>query len=152
MMATQHSGFLLTTLTVDDCWSIKDKRDPVTKRMIPDPIKFPDGIAGVADEVHRLGLKVGIYSSTSSSPYHFPDIQIHPDAHSPGAGTQTCAGYPASLGYERIDAETFADWGIDCTCPCPPRPTCPILNPPSQHQLMLTRPQIRQLRRPLQLD
>ncbi|KAA8642902.1 glycoside hydrolase family 27 protein [Aspergillus tanneri] len=67
-------------------------RDPSTKRMIPDPVKFPHGIDGVAGEIHRLGLKVGIYSS---------------------AGTQTCAGYPASLGYETIDAQAFADWGVD---------------------------------------
>lgn len=31
--------------------------------MIPDPAKFPDGISGVAKEVHDLGLKIGIYSS-----------------------------------------------------------------------------------------
>jgi hypothetical protein len=31
-----------------------------------------------------------------------------------GAGLTTCAGYPASLGYEDIDAQTFAEWGIDC--------------------------------------
>lgn len=30
------------------------------------------------------------------------------------AGTATCAGYPASLGYEEIDATTFAEWGVDC--------------------------------------
>lgn len=29
------------------------------------------------------------------------------------AGTNTCAGYPASLGRELIDAQTFAGWGID---------------------------------------
>jgi alpha-galactosidase len=29
------------------------------------------------------------------------------------AGTATCAGYPASLGYEDIDAASFAAWGID---------------------------------------
>jgi len=40
-----------------------------------------------------MGLKFGIYSS---------------------AGIYTCAGYPASLGYEEIDAATFAAWGIDC--------------------------------------
>lgn len=49
--------------TVDDCWAIKIGRDPTTKRMTPDPIKFPDGISGVASEIHDLGLKVGIYSS-----------------------------------------------------------------------------------------
>lgn len=32
----------------------------------------------------------------------------------PGAGETTCAGYPASLGYEDIDAQSFAEWGIDC--------------------------------------
>jgi alpha-galactosidase len=32
-------------------------------RIIPDPSKFPDGISGVAEQVHRLGLKIGLYSS-----------------------------------------------------------------------------------------
>lgn len=32
-----------------------------------------------------------------------------------GAGYETCAGYPASLGYETVDAQAFAEWGIDCT-------------------------------------
>ena len=30
------------------------------------------------------------------------------------AGTETCAGYPGSLGHEEIDAATFTGWGIDC--------------------------------------
>ncbi|KAE8365442.1 putative alpha-galactosidase B [Aspergillus caelatus] len=79
-------------INIDDCWSVKSGRDPTTKRIIPDSAKFPDGISGVASKIHDLGLKVGIYSS---------------------AGTETCAGYPASLGYEKIDAESFAEWGID---------------------------------------
>jgi alpha-galactosidase len=60
--------------------------------MIPDPVKFPDGIASLADQIHALGLKIGIYSS---------------------AGTKTCAGYPASIGNEYLDAATFAEWGVD---------------------------------------
>ncbi|PYH90096.1 alpha-galactosidase aglB [Aspergillus ellipticus CBS 707.79] len=79
-------------INIDDCWSVKSGRDPTTKRIIPDPDKFPNGISGVADEIHALGLKLGIYSS---------------------AGTTTCAGYPASLGYETIDAQSFAEWGVD---------------------------------------
>ncbi|KAB8233407.1 hypothetical protein ETB97_001359 [Aspergillus alliaceus] len=79
-------------INIDDCWSVKGRRDPNTNRMIPDPTKFPDGIAGVASKIHDMGLKIGIYSS---------------------AGTETCAGYPASLGYEKVDAESFAEWGID---------------------------------------
>jgi alpha-galactosidase len=56
--------------------------------------KFPSGIDGLAKKVHALGLKIGIYSS---------------------AGDYTCAGYPASLGHEKVDVQTWAEWGIDCT-------------------------------------
>ena len=76
----------------DDCWSNVDGRDPTTHQLQPNYTKFPDGIVGVADKVHDMGLKFGIYSS---------------------AGTMTCGRYPASLGYEQIDAETFASWGVD---------------------------------------
>ncbi|KAF2204002.1 alpha-galactosidase 1 [Delitschia confertaspora ATCC 74209] len=79
-------------VNIDDCWQVKDRRDSVTHRLIPDPTRFPDGIKGTADKIHKLDLKIGIYSS---------------------AGTLTCAGYQASLGYESIDAATWAEWGID---------------------------------------
>uniref|UniRef100_I1QAG7 alpha-galactosidase n=1 Tax=Oryza glaberrima TaxID=4538 RepID=I1QAG7_ORYGL len=58
-----------------------------------DPKKFPSGIKALADYVHSKGLKLGIYSS---------------------AGTRTCSKtMPGSLGYEDIDAKTFASWGVD---------------------------------------
>ena len=78
-------------VNIDDCW-MTHHRDPRTGRLVPDPAKFPDGIAGTADYVHRDGLKIGIYAD---------------------AGTLTCAGYPGSLGHEQVDASTFAGWGID---------------------------------------
>lgn len=78
--------------TVDDCWAVKGGRDNVTGQIVPDPLKFPNGISGVADEIHDLGLKIGIYGS---------------------AGTETCAGYPAEIGHESVDAATFASWDID---------------------------------------
>lgn len=31
-------------------------------------------------------------------------------------GPLTCGGYEGSLGFEEIDAATFAKWGIDCVC------------------------------------
>jgi alpha-galactosidase len=77
-------------VNIDDCWSLK-QRGP-DARLVPDPVKFPDGIKGVADYVHSKGLKLGIYGD---------------------AGTQTCAGYPGSLGHEVLDAQTWADWGVD---------------------------------------
>lgn len=80
-------------MNIDDCWSVKAGRDNTTGRIIPDYTKFPDGINGTAVKIHDLGLKIGIYSS---------------------AGDTTCAGYPASLGHEEIDAATWVEWGIDC--------------------------------------
>jgi alpha-galactosidase len=77
-------------VNIDDCWSTLE-RGP-DGRLVPDPMKFPSGIAGVAEYVHSKGLKLGIYGD---------------------AGTRTCAGYPGSLGNEEIDAQTWADWGVD---------------------------------------
>ncbi len=77
-------------LVIDDCWS-ELKRDE-KGRLVPDHVKFPNGMKALADYVHSKGLKFGIYSCV---------------------GNYTCAGYPASFEYEFIDAETFAEWGID---------------------------------------
>lgn len=77
-------------LIIDDCW-LANSRDS-QGRLQPDPDRFPNGISGLADYVHSLGLKFGIYEDY---------------------GTLTCAGYPGSQGYERIDAQTFASWGVD---------------------------------------
>ncbi|EUC46195.1 glycoside hydrolase family 27 protein [Bipolaris oryzae ATCC 44560] len=80
-------------VNIDDCWSDKDyQRDDITGRIRPDYNKFPKGIKHTAEEIHKLGLKFGIYSDS---------------------GTLTCAGYAGSLGNERLDAETFAEWGVD---------------------------------------
>lgn len=79
-------------VVLDDCWSEMGGRDEVTSRLKPNLTTFPDGMKGTADQVHDLGLKYGMYSS---------------------AGTMTCGRYPGSLGYEMIDAETFAEWGVD---------------------------------------
>lgn len=81
-------------VNIDDCWSDKvQMRDNATKRIIPDYKKFPNGISHTAAKLHDLGLKIGIYSD---------------------AGNLTCGGYAGSLGYETVDARTWADWGIDC--------------------------------------
>ncbi|WP_159397391.1 NPCBM/NEW2 domain-containing protein [Sorangium cellulosum] len=77
-------------VNIDDCWSLRE-RGPDGK-LVPDPEKFPSGIKGLADYVHGKGLKLGIYGD---------------------AGTKTCAGYPGSLGHEEIDAQTWAEWGVD---------------------------------------
>ena len=88
-------------IVIDDCWSRKSGRDG-NGDLVPDPEKFPNGIKALADDVHALGFKLGIYSD---------------------AAERTCAGYPGSLGFEDQDARLWASWGIDflkydyCTAP-----------------------------------
>lgn len=76
-------------IIIDDYWV--GGRD-TKNRLFPDPVRFPNGMKAVADYVHSKGLKLGIYSD---------------------AAELTCAGVTGSLGFEEIDAQTFADWGID---------------------------------------
>ena len=77
-------------IVIDDCWS--EKQRDSQGRLVPDHTKFPNGIKPVADYVHSKGLKFGMYSC---------------------AGTHTCAGFPGSFEHEFVDAQTFAEWGVD---------------------------------------
>ena len=79
-------------VNLDDCWAAP-RRD-AAGRLVPDPRRFPHGIAALADYVHARGLRLGIYTS---------------------AGTRTCdaRGFPAALGHETADAASFAAWGVD---------------------------------------
>ncbi|KAF4626266.1 hypothetical protein G7Y89_g11892 [Cudoniella acicularis] len=79
-----------TYINIDDCWSLKSRNS--SGFIVPDPTKWPNGIKAVADEIHSMGLKFGLYGCS---------------------GTQTCAGFPGSLGYEARDAATLAEWGVD---------------------------------------
>ena len=49
-------------------------------------------LSGDTFYAHNLGLKTGIYSAPHA---------------------QTCGGFTGSLGHEEIDAQAFADWGMD---------------------------------------
>ncbi|WP_051969430.1 glycoside hydrolase family 27 protein [Kitasatospora azatica] len=84
----QAAGY--SYVNIDDCWMTKTR--DASGALVPDPVKFPDGITGTAAYVHSLGLKLGIYED---------------------AGSATCAGYPGSLGHETQDANSFAAWGVD---------------------------------------
>eukprot|EP00026_Physarum_polycephalum_P005335 Phypoly_transcript_05367.p1 GENE.Phypoly_transcript_05367~~Phypoly_transcript_05367.p1 ORF type:complete len:444 (+),score=41.31 Phypoly_transcript_05367:175-1332(+) len=90
-------------ILIDDCWSaclnhtksgncrVPAPRD-ANGHIMPDPNKFPSGMKALADYVHGKGLKIGIYTAASAL---------------------SCAGYLGSLGHEHVDAQQFADWGID---------------------------------------
>jgi alpha-galactosidase len=76
-------------IVIDDCWQLSRDKDG---KIVADPEKFPAGIKTLADYIHSRGLKFGIYSC---------------------AGLQTCGKRPGSHGYEVIDANTYAEWGVD---------------------------------------
>jgi alpha-galactosidase len=76
-------------VVIDDCWQVS--RD-TNGNIVADPQRFPAGIKALADYVHSLGLKFGIYSD---------------------AGSKTCAGRPGGLGHEYQDAIQYAGWGVD---------------------------------------
>ena len=77
-------------VNIDDCWQANER--DAQGRLQCDKVNFPSGIRALTDYVNSRGVKLGIYSSN---------------------GTLTCEDYPASLRNERIDAETFAEWGVE---------------------------------------
>jgi alpha-galactosidase len=77
-------------VNIDDCWLAPARA--ADGQLQANPTTFPQGIKAVADYVHSLGLKLGIYED---------------------AGTATCAGFPGSYGHYAQDAQTFASWGVD---------------------------------------
>jgi alpha-galactosidase len=79
-------------LIIQEC--IAPSRNP-EGILVPDAQRFPHGIKSLADYLHSLGLKAGIY--TDLGPY-------------------TCFDkpqYEGSYEHESQDAETFAAWDID---------------------------------------
>ncbi len=78
-------------IVIDDCWSEK-QRDPVTDKLVARHDRFPSGMKAIGDYIHERGLKFGMYSCT---------------------GVRTCADFPGSFDHEYLDANTFAEWGVD---------------------------------------
>ena len=76
-------------INVDDCWAYARDTNGIIQA---NPTTFPGGMQALADYVHADGLKFGVYTDH---------------------GTQTCAGRPGSYGYEYLDANTYASWGVD---------------------------------------
>ena len=68
---------------IDDCWH--GERDKNSGEIRSNK-KFPD-MKELADYVHSLGLKIGLYTD---------------------CGPKTCAGFEGSEGNEQIDIDTYA--------------------------------------------
>ena len=88
-----------TYINIDDFWeNHRDSKDPSLRGKLRDEAgyiipnsRFVD-MKLLADYVHGLGLKIGLYSSP---------------------GPWTCGGSAGSFGYEKQDAESYAKWGFD---------------------------------------
>jgi alpha-galactosidase len=88
-----------TYINVDDFWqNHRNSKDPTLRGpfrdlhgyIVPNS-RFPS-MKGMADYIHGLGLKAGLYSSP---------------------GPWTCGGCAASWQHEEQDAQTYARWGFD---------------------------------------
>jgi len=93
-------------IVLDDCWAVGRNASgylmPDGKQVFSRTVrciltnfsaqKFPSGMKSIADQIHNLGFRFGMYSS---------------------AGVLTCGRFPGSLGYETQDANLWAEWGVD---------------------------------------
>jgi len=88
-----------TYINIDDYWqNHRDSKDQNLRGDFRDKdgnivanARFVD-MKALSDYVHKLGLKIGLYSSP---------------------GPWTCGGCAGSYGHEKQDAESYAKWGFD---------------------------------------
>ena len=76
-------------VNMDDGWQV-DRYANGT--IVADPARFPYGIRAVADYVHGLGLRFGVYTSQTQF---------------------TCQERPGSYEFETVDIDTYCAWGVD---------------------------------------
>jgi len=99
MISSGMADYGYQYVNIDDCWMRKENSDdpdlggPLRdkKGIILPNKRFPD-MNKMTDYIHSLGLKAGTYISP---------------------GPTTCQGFAGSLGFEKQDAKTFANWGFD---------------------------------------
>jgi alpha-galactosidase len=88
-----------TYINIDDFWNNhRDSQDSTLRGKLRDEndhivpnVRFGD-MKALANYVHGLGLKIGLYSSP---------------------GPWSCGGCAGSYGFEKQDAESYAQWGFD---------------------------------------
>jgi hypothetical protein len=80
-----------TFVNLDDCWAEKERSSD--GKLVANRTRFPSGINALSKYMHDRGLKLGIYSDV---------------------GYSMCISQSSgSWQHEDVDAQTFADWGID---------------------------------------
>jgi alpha-galactosidase len=105
-----HHGW--TYINIDDAWQAPrgGKFGAIQGNQ-----KFPD-LKGLADEIHGLGLKMGIYSTPWITSYagYVGGSANNPEGtwEKPAPGTRTTRGI-GKYSFATNDAKQWADWGVD---------------------------------------
>jgi alpha-galactosidase len=81
----QSAGYQYVNL--DLCWQLPRTSEGLR---VFDPVRLPGGIEALSNDVHALGLSLGIWSPI-----------------------QDCRQEPGGEGHEAVDAATYAAWGVD---------------------------------------
>lgn len=91
-VSTGLDKLCFTFVNSDEGWEEHD-RDNVTHELVPNPAEYPMGIPALVATLAAkgVGIKLGLYGAASGV---------------------TCGGVSGQLGYERLDAETLARWGV----------------------------------------
>ena len=85
----QQAGY--SYINVDAGWAHGGGRD-ASGRLVPNAQLFPSGMKAFGDQLHAKGFGFGLYT---------------------GYAPQVCGFMNGSWGHEKIDAQTFAEWGVD---------------------------------------
>lgn len=98
-------------------------RDAETGRLLIHPVRFPNGLKGVVDHIHSLGLKAGIYSDagTNTCGNYWGHDSIADQVGLYGHDQQDCDMFFKELGFDFIKVDfcggtTWQNWygyGLD---------------------------------------
>lgn len=80
------------TIVLDDGWANPTR---VNDHLVPDPVKWPHGIAVIANMCHTNGMFLGVYTETGNSAFTTSGVQ------------------PSSWNHYDMDCADFASWGVD---------------------------------------
>jgi alpha-galactosidase len=83
-------------VNLDDCWASKNRT--AKGNLMWDLVRFPSGIPALTAWLHERNFSFGIYTS---------------------AGSTTCNGVAGSRYHYGRDAQSFADWGVECVSLAP---------------------------------
>jgi alpha-galactosidase len=108
-----------TYINIDDAW--QGKRGGPLNAIQPDSVRFPD-MKGLSDAIHKMGLKLGIYSTpwTQSYARHVGGSSENADGSwdpkTSGKGGRNKKELPYAIGkysFAKQDAQQWAIWAID---------------------------------------